>query len=154
MLRWIPVLFGQKRTPVAETQDRKGTPFEHFPRVLSTNQRAGFYALDQSEASISVRFWASVESEAIQCTANLPLECHSDQSSANEINFISKYATGLPSYQVNATLTNEKPMESISGQFMPFDCHSANSLPLCHWSATGSFFNATAVHWIHGTLSL
>ena len=76
-----------KNTPVAVIQDRKGTPFEHFPEVLSTNQRAGFLALDQSEASISARFWASVESEPIQsitnsikmdqCRANsVPMQCH------------------------------------------------------------------------------
>ena len=85
-----------KYTPVAEIQDRKGTPFELFPRVLSTNQSAGFSALDQSEASISTRFPGSVESKAIQSSATLPLECHSDQSSANAPNFMPVYANGLP----------------------------------------------------------
>ena len=41
-----------KNAPLAGFQDRKGTPFEHFRRVLSTNQKPGFRALDQSEASI------------------------------------------------------------------------------------------------------
>ena len=77
-----------KNTPVAEIQDRKGTPFEHFPRVLSTNQRAGFVALDQSEASILARFLASVRFEAIQSTATLPLECHSDHSCATGLDFM------------------------------------------------------------------
>ena len=65
-----------KSARVAEIQDRKGTPFEHFLRVLSTNQRAGFWALDQSEASILARFSESVESRVIQSTATLPLESH------------------------------------------------------------------------------
>ena len=73
-----------KNTLVAEIQDRKGTPFEYFLRVLSTNQRAGFGALDQSETSISARFLASVRFEAIQSTATLPLECHCDHSRATQ----------------------------------------------------------------------
>ena len=31
-----------KNAPLAGFQDRKGTPFEHFRRVLSTNQKPGF----------------------------------------------------------------------------------------------------------------
>ena len=94
-----------KNTPVAEIQDRKGTPFEYFLRVLSTNQRAGFGALDQSEASISARFFASVNFEAIQSTATLPLECHSDHSCATE--------------------TDPVPLRPKSRPMRPIDCHFA-----------------------------
>ena len=82
---------------LAEVQDRKGTPFEYFRRVLSTNRKPGFWALDQWEASISARFWTFSKLWAIQSTANwtflygssngvwfyfqwnancLPIECH------------------------------------------------------------------------------
>ena len=82
-----------KNTPVAEIQDRKGTPFDHFFEVLSTNQRAGFSALDQSEASISARFRASVKTEPIQFTVTLPLECHSEDSKIHTYSII---ATSMP----------------------------------------------------------
>ena len=36
--RWI----GSISRGLAQVQNRKGTPFEQFRRVLSTNQRAGF----------------------------------------------------------------------------------------------------------------
>ena len=56
--------------PLAEVQDCKGTPFEDFPRVLSTNRKPGFRALDQWEASISARFWSCAKRWTIQCIAN------------------------------------------------------------------------------------
>ena len=56
--------------PLAEVQDCKGTPFEDFPRVLSTNRKPAFRALDQWEASISARFWTSAKLWTIQCIAN------------------------------------------------------------------------------------
>ena len=65
-----------KNAPLAGFQDRKGTPFEHFRRVLSTNQKPGFRALDQSEASISAKFSASAKFEPTQCTATVPLQSH------------------------------------------------------------------------------
>ena len=65
-----------KNAPLAGFQDRKGTPFEHFRRVLSTNQKPGFRALDQSEASISAKFSASAKFEPTQCTATVPLQRH------------------------------------------------------------------------------
>ena len=65
-----------KNTGVADFYDRKGTPFEHFRRVLSTNQKPGFRALDQSEASISAKYSASAKFESTQCTATVPLQSH------------------------------------------------------------------------------
>ena len=56
--------------PLAEVQDSKGTPFEDFPRVFSTNRKPAFRALDQWEASISARFWTSAKLWTIQCIAN------------------------------------------------------------------------------------
>ena len=50
-----------------------------------------------------------------------------------------KPSNALPLCHWNATLTNEKPMDSITCQFIPMDCESPNSLPLCQWNATGSF---------------
>ena len=73
-----------KDTGVADFYDRKGTPFEHFRRVLSTNQKPGFRALDQSEASISAKYSASAKS-----VTEDPLEPIFPQ-------WISKYANGLP----------------------------------------------------------
>ena len=105
-----------KYTPVAEIQDRKGTPFELFPRVLSTNQRAGFSALDQSEASILTRLSDSVESQVIQSTATVPLGCHSDHCNAIRNKFKPKYATPLPLCQSSATLS--------------LHCHLTTGVPL------------------------
>ena len=56
--------------PLAEVEDRKGTPFEDFLRVFSTNRKPAFRALDQWEASISARFWTSAKLWTIQCIAN------------------------------------------------------------------------------------
>ena len=100
-----------KNNPVAVIQDRKGTPFEHFPRVLSTNQRAGFLALDQWEASISSRFWAFVESQTIQCITTLPLECTLTTETTGEV---------LIKCQLS---TSWKPMEcQWSANGLPMEC--------------------------------
>ena len=48
-----------KNARLAQNLDHKGTPFEHFLRDLSTNEKSAFWALDQSEASISANFPAS-----------------------------------------------------------------------------------------------
>ena len=122
-----------KNTPVAVIQDRKGTPFEHFPEVLSTNQRAGFLALDQSEASISARFGASVESEPIQsitnsikmdqCRANsVPMQCH--------LKLL--YYSGTCLYRGNW------PSKTIWDE--PMHCHCATAKSLCHWITTWTKF--------------
>ena len=106
-----------KSARVAEIQDRKGTPFELFLGTLSTNQRAGFSALDQSEASILARSSDSVESQVTQSTATVPLECHSDHCNATRSKFKPKYATPLPLCQSSATqslhchLTTGVPLE-------------------------------------------
>ena len=156
-LFWINYSHLVKNTPVVQIKDHKGTPFDHIRKVLSTNQRAGFLALDQSEASISARFSASVDSEAIQSTPTLSMECQSDQSSANRCNFMTKH--------LNPRNTNLAPLEQIQYQLTvnpvlmnchlsatgmlkttngvslnyhwPIDCQSSvNELPLeCHWNA-------------------
>ena len=46
-----------ENTQLAEIQDHKGTLFENFLRGLSTNEKPVFWALDQWEAPISVRFF-------------------------------------------------------------------------------------------------
>ena len=51
-----PVSFEVKKTRLAQVQGRKGTPFDHFLRDLSTNKKPAFHALNQSEASVSARF--------------------------------------------------------------------------------------------------
>ena len=105
-----------KSARVAEIQDRKGTPFDFFLWTLSTNQRAGFSALDQSEASILARSSDSVESQVTQSTATVPLECHSDHCNATRNKFKPKYATPLPLCQSSATLS--------------LDCHLTTGVPL------------------------
>ena len=52
-------------------KNRKGIPFENFQRVLSTNQKPGFWALDQSEALILAKFFASTKFEIIQWTVEV-----------------------------------------------------------------------------------
>ena len=54
-------------------QDRKGTPFEIFLRLLSTNEKPAFKALDQSEPWISNRLSVLTKSGKHQCTANVPI---------------------------------------------------------------------------------
>ena len=47
-----------------------------------------------------------------------------------------KPSNALPICHWNATQTNEKPMDSISCQSMPMDCHLTNRVPLCHFIAS------------------
>ena len=48
----------------------KGTPFEFFLRVLSTNEKPAFWALDQWEIPISGRFSLFAKPEAYQFNYN------------------------------------------------------------------------------------
>ena len=64
LLGHFPICFDTHQ--LAEDQDHKGTPFEYFPGVLSTNEKPRFRALDQWEA----RFMARAKFWSIQCTAN------------------------------------------------------------------------------------
>ena len=104
---------------MAQAQDRKGTPFEHFQRVLWTNQKPVFRALDQSEASILARFSDSVQSGAIQCCVT-------------QIRLKAGSVNSVPVCHWSATQTTPLPMDLISGQFKPLDFHLATTVPLCH----------------------
>ena len=71
-----PVLFEVNNARLAHIQDCKGTPLENFLRDLSTNEKPGFRALDQSDATISAKYSASAKFESTQCTATVPLQSH------------------------------------------------------------------------------
>ena len=105
-----------KNAPLAGFQDRKGTPFEHFRRVLSTNQKPGFRALDQSEASISAKFPASAKFETIQWTVTVPLQSHcvtEDPLETNISRWISIIVNGLPILQFHATWTTPVSLQPL-----------------------------------------
>ena len=115
---------------MAQTQDRKGTPFEHFQRVLWTNQKPVFRALDQSEASILARFSDSVQSGAIQCCVT-------------QIRLKAGSVNSVPVCHWSATQTTPLPMEPNSWPITPLVCQFATLLStepllshLNHWDAT------------------
>ena len=115
---------------MAQTQDRKGTPFEHFQRVLWTNQKPVFRALDQSEASILARFSDSLQSGAIQCCVT-------------QIRLKAGSVNSVPVCHWSATQTTPLPMEPNSWPIMPLVCQFATLLStepllshLNHWDAT------------------
>ena len=101
----------------------KGTPFENFLGDLSTNEKPAFWALDQSEASISAKYPASANFESIQCTATVPLQSHCVTEDPIEPNFpqwIYKYVNGLPICQCYATWTTPVSLQ-------PLGCHSSTA---------------------------
>ena len=115
---------------MAQAQDRKGTPFEHFQRVLWTNQKPAFRALDQSEASILARFSDSVQSGAIQCCVT-------------QIRLKAGSVNSVPVCHWSATQTTPLPMEPNSWPIMQLICQFATLLStepllshLNHWDAT------------------
>ena len=159
---WLPICF--KTHPLAEVQDRKGTPFEYFRRVLSTNQRPGFRALDQSEASISARFLAFAKFLSIQCTVNwihindgsngvsfycqckvnwIPMECHLNTNGMSleyqwNVTWIPMEQLWLPKEcQLTANGVSLKCHLYANG--MDIECQlNASWLPIeCHWTTTG-----------------
>ena len=115
---------------MAQAQDRKGTPFEHFQKLLWTNQKPAFRALDQSEATILARFSGSVQSGAIQC-------------STTQIRLKAGSVNSVPVCHWSATQTTPLPMEPNSWPIMPLVCQFATLLStepllshLNHWDAT------------------
>ena len=115
---------------MAQTQDRKGTPFEHFQRVLWTNQKPVFRALDQSEASILARFSDSLQSGAIQCCVT-------------QIRLKAGSVNSVPVCHWSATQTTPLPMEPNSWPITPLVCQFATLLStepllshLNHWETT------------------
>ena len=114
---------------MAQAQDRKGTPFEHFQRVLWTNQKPAFRALDQSEASILARFSDSVQSGAIQCCVT-------------QIRLKAGSVNSIPVGHCSATQTNSLPLRQSSLTILPKDCKSTNAITLepllCHSNHSGA----------------
>ena len=125
---WLPIC--SKTHPLAEVQDRKGTPFEYFQRVLSTNQRPEFRALDQSEASIFAWFLAFAKFLSIQCTVNW---IHINDGS----NGVSFYCQCKVNWIPIECHLNTNGM-SLEYQWNSFDCQrNANWLPMvCHSNVT------------------
>ena len=59
---------------LAQILARKGIPFENFRRRLSTNEKPRFRALDQSQASISGKFYSLTNSKGCHCASIQPVK--------------------------------------------------------------------------------
>ena len=66
-MKWV------KNTRLAQIQNCKGNPFEKFLRLLSTNEKPAFWALDQPEAPILAWFSVLPKSRVYQSNANVPI---------------------------------------------------------------------------------
>ena len=113
---------------------------------LSTNQKPGFRALDQSEASISGKFLASAKFLLCPWSAIKPIP----------FKYIAKYADGVQICHWNVT-----QLKTNFTNRVPLNCHwTVTGMSLnCHWNVTGISLNLNITlqpksHWTATRMSL
>ena len=150
---------------LAQILARKGIPFENFRRRLSTNEKPRFRALDQSQASISGKFYSSNNFKGCHCASIQPVKArwklfkshilfrHTLEAPPLLRNFINPIdihltTTWLPlDYHLTTTWlplafhlpTTWGPLDcQLTSTWLPLECHlTANWLPLdYHLTAT------------------
>ena len=120
---------------LAKILDCKGIPFEHVSRRLSTNGKPRFWALDQSQASISGYIFSSLFPNGYHFVTIQPIIDNLNGKAL--INTIVTFSN-WHSLEYHPT-TNGQPLEfNLTSTWLPLDYHLTTTwLPLdCHLTTT------------------
>ena len=132
-----------KNSWLVQVQDCKGTPLEYLLRDLSTNEKPAFWALDQSEASVSARFSLLAKSEVYKSSADVQIDWKSSNTDVKWeslwMSFVCQFknhwlligsvnSIPLPPYMA----TEDRMILTVNWYFIG----SVNSIPLPPYMAT------------------
>ena len=138
LLDIAPPSIGKNRLKIgslAQILDCKGIPFEHVSRRLSTNGKPRFWALDQSQASISGYIFSSLFPNGYHFVTIQPIIDNLNGKAL--INTIVTFSN-WHSLEYHPT-TNGQPLEfNLTSTWLPLDYHLTTTwLPLdCHFTTT------------------